>query len=70
MTTKRPQPPEDPWTKWDKRVRDLAIFAIGASALVNEIFLKASPNLATLFFAGGMVGLPFALKADELRRRP
>lgn len=59
---------EDKWQVWDKRIRDLIIWVIGVGALVNELFLKAEPNPATLIFLGGMIGVPFVLKADEVRR--
>lgn len=59
---------KDRWGTWDKRIRDLVIFLIAAGALVNELFLKDKPEIPTLVFLAGILGLPLALKADELRR--
>lgn len=59
---------EDKWGQWDKRIRDLVIWIIGVGALVNELFLKDHPEPSTLIFLGGVLGIPFILKADEIRR--
>lgn len=63
-----PSREKDKWSKWDKRIRDLIIWVIGTGALVNELFLKESPETATLVFLAGVLGVPFILKADEMKR--
>lgn len=59
---------EDKWSRWDKRIRDLVIWIIGVGALMNELFVKKQPEPTTLIFLGGILGIPFILKADEIRR--
>jgi hypothetical protein len=68
MPTKK-QEELNKWQLWDKRIRDLIIWIIGVVALVNELFIKVKPEIPTLTFLAGILGLPFVLKADEIRRR-
>lgn len=57
------------WTRWDKRARDLAIFVVGIGIIVNEAIVSKTKDLPTMLFGGGMAGLPFVLKTDEMRRK-
>lgn len=59
----------DRWSVWDKRIRDLVIWLVTAAALVNELFLKTEPNTGIVVALLGALGVPFALKADEFRRK-
>lgn len=59
---------DDQWARWDKRVRDLVLFAVGIAGIVNELFLSDEPNPTALVFLATIVGVPFVLRADEKRR--
>lgn len=59
---------QDRWNKWDKRVRDLTIWAIMAAALINELFYEEEPRPSALVFIASMLGMPLVLRADEKRR--
>ena len=59
---------QDRWAKWDKRVRDLFIFGLGAVAFVNELWFVVEPRPAALVAIGAMIGIPLVLQADEKRR--
>lgn len=56
------------WEKWDKRVRDTALFLLGIAATINELWVQLEPRPLALPIIGGLLGLPFALRADEKRR--
>lgn len=59
---------KDRFSQWEKRIRDLVIWVIGVAALINELFIKEEPATGTLVFLAGVLGIPFILKADEIRR--
>lgn len=56
------------WELWDKRVRDSALFLLGIAATINELWFVPDPRPLALPVIGGLLGLPFALRADEKRR--
>jgi hypothetical protein len=56
------------WEVWDKRVRDSALFLLGIAATINELWFVTEPRPLALPVIGGLLGLPFALRADEKRR--
>lgn len=58
---------QDMWSRWDKRVRDSIIFAVGVAGVVHELFIVAEPRASILIFLGSLIGVPFVLQADERR---
>lgn len=68
MTTTKGRRAQDRWATWDKRVRDSMIFALGVIGALNELFIEKDPRPTALVFIGSIIGVPFALKADERRR--
>lgn len=79
MTEPR-QPPrrraDDLFDRWDKRVRDLLIWCAGMVLILNETLFQRltnppdrfSPSYIVVAVGGAMIGLPFLLIGDELRR--
>lgn len=60
--------PADRWGTWEKRLRDLVIFVVAIGGMINELFFQQEPRPTILLFLTGVLGLPFALRADEKRR--
>lgn len=58
---------QDIWSRWDKRVRDSIIFAVGVAGVVHELFIVEDPRASILIFLGSLIGVPFVLQADERR---
>lgn len=63
-----PQTEEQQWERWDKRLRDIVLFLIGIAGVCNELWIEQEPRLYALIFLGSILGIPFALRADEKRR--
>lgn len=63
-----PQTEEKKWERWDKRLRDIVLFIVGIAGVVNELWIEPEPRLYSLIFLGSILGIPFALRADEKRR--
>ena len=59
---------DDVYARWNLRVRDAIIFAIGAVGCIHEIFIVPQPRPSILLFLGSLLGLPFVLSADEKRQ--
>lgn len=59
----------DKWSTWDKRIRDLFIFAIGLGFAVNELVFESEPRPAALIFVANMIGVPLILAAAERKRQ-
>lgn len=62
------EPSEDRWTRWDRRIRDLVLWAIGIYALWNELFQEPEIRPLAIPIIAGVLGFPFAALADERRR--
>lgn len=60
---------EDRWAVLDKWVRDTALFLVGIAGVINELWFQSAPRWSALVFLASLLGLPFALSADERRRR-
>lgn len=58
---------EDRWGRYEKRVRDLVIFAVGIGGVINELFVLENPRLVALPIIASLIGVPFVLNADERR---
>lgn len=68
-TADLPPPTEErKWERWDKRLRDLVLFLIGIAGVINELWIEDTPRYVSLIFLGSILGIPFALRADEKRR--
>jgi hypothetical protein len=59
---------EDQWAVWDKRIRDMILFTLGASGIISEFFLNPPPDFTILGASLTLVGVPVALFADARRR--
>ena len=53
----------------EQRTRDAIIFALGIFGSVNELWFQDSPRPYALAFLASVLGIPFILRADTLRRR-
>lgn len=60
----------DRWSVWDRRIRDLGIYTVAISGVVNQIFFTKDPSETLLIFLAAMLGFPLVLRADEFRRTP
>lgn len=60
----------DRWNVWDRRIRDLGIYTVAISGVVNQIFFTKDPSETLLIFLAAMLGFPLVLRADEFRRTP
>lgn len=60
---------EDQWNKWNKRIRDLVIWGLGVGGVVNQLFIREEVDWPALVFIAGILGLPFAFRADELLQK-
>jgi hypothetical protein len=67
-TEESPQAEEQKWDRWDKRLRDITLFLVGIAGVINELWIEETPRLYSLIFLGSILGIPFALRADEKRR--
>lgn len=67
VDVERPTP--DRWSVWDRRLRDLGLFVLGAVLTVNEFVIRADVRIAALPFLAGLLSLPLALRADERNQR-
>lgn len=58
-------------TWWTKQLRDFLCFAIGAAGLTREIILGAGSSERPYLIGACLVllGLPGALRLDEIRRK-
>lgn len=68
MPKRRKSDRDKEYTKWDKRLRDLAVFLLGCAGVVNELWIQKEPRLYALLFIATMLGLPFVLSASEKSR--
>jgi hypothetical protein len=48
-----------------RRVQDVTIWAIGAAALINELFVQDRPRPEAFPIIAGILGYPFARRADK-----
>lgn len=53
---------------WDKRLRDILLFAVGVGGVINELWVQSEPRPYALIFLGSILGVPFVLRADEKRK--
>lgn len=53
----------------EQRIRDAVIFALGVFGSVNELWFQSHPRPYALAFLASVLGIPFILRADSLRRR-
>lgn len=74
MTPTRPKSPlkteeeKDRW--WRKLTRDLALFWFGIVIISHEVFVyDGDERTQILILAGGLVGSPFIIRAEEARRK-
>lgn len=55
---------------WTKITRDLILFVVGLALTINEAFFYDGPERTNLLILyAGMMGLPFVLRYEELRRK-
>jgi hypothetical protein len=59
---------DEQWVKWDKRIRDLVLYAVGVVGICNELFVQPHARAVNLVFLGSLLGLPLVLRSDEKRR--
>lgn len=56
---------EDRWVKWDKRLRDVALFIFGAIGFFYEMTQRAEPELIMIVASGALMGVPLLMSASE-----
>jgi hypothetical protein len=49
--------------------RDGVLFVVGLAGIIYETVVNRGDNLPLIFFFGGLCGLPFFLRSDELMAR-
>jgi hypothetical protein len=47
------------------RIRDVALFILGAAVIVHETMIADQPDPTLVMFAAGAMGLPFVMRRDE-----
>lgn len=55
--------------RFPKIARDSVLFGLGLVFAVNEVIVREVVRVEVLIFSGGLLGLPLAFLADDLRAR-
>lgn len=60
---------KDQWERWDKRIKDGALFTVAIAGMVNELWRVQEIRPAVLTFLLAIFGIPIVMDLDALRRR-